>query len=559
MESWSRISEGKGFVSEETISHTDSLSRSRNTLMGWELKIPCTFGSNVLVSGKQAIESQGFGELGFSEMMGKHFSNNPIRDVLSGKVYGERSTNTTSMATPNLFSGEDESSSKLSSSIVDSNSKDSSLIDLKLGRLADNRDFHDSKFSKGHPILSSSESSTPPKRMRVSGLYSQTVYCQVYGCNKDLSSSKDYHKRHKVCEAHSKTAKVIVNGREQRFCQQCSRFHLLAEFDDGKRSCRKRLAGHNERRRKPQVGIHSGRADRLLQSYNGSRFQDNMLTTASFICQEILPSGILDAENYGTNDWCRHLKVEDATHYRPLSGVPVTNGHLPLKPAFPSYDIGKRYPPFHDNGTNSLTGNIIIENGSQYSHDMRGLNSGSHSMFHETTTLGSEDFNVFNTASAVHGLSGISDSGCALSLLSSQSQKSSSHLSGIPMASPLVMPDRHTNYRLVQGSENLIGGCSHASSSGVSNKFPSSGMNSGAGTHLGPILLCNGSDTDDFGISDGIFQGSDFVNAKDRLSCEDGTTIDLLQLSSQLQRVEDQRQSMQVKLESDAFCCLRIT
>lgn len=47
------------------------------------------------------------------------------------------------------------------------------------------------------------------------------------------------------------------------------RFHLLGEFDDGKRSCRKRLAGHNQRRRKPQVGIHSGRGGRLLQSYNG--------------------------------------------------------------------------------------------------------------------------------------------------------------------------------------------------------------------------------------------------------------------------------------------------
>lgn len=28
------------------------------------------------------------------------------------------------------------------------------------------------------------------------------------------------------------------------------RFHVLSEFDDTKRSCRKRLAGHNERRRK---------------------------------------------------------------------------------------------------------------------------------------------------------------------------------------------------------------------------------------------------------------------------------------------------------------------
>lgn len=30
------------------------------------------------------------------------------------------------------------------------------------------------------------------------------------------------------------------------------RFHLLAEFDEGKRSCRRRLAGHNRRRRKTQ-------------------------------------------------------------------------------------------------------------------------------------------------------------------------------------------------------------------------------------------------------------------------------------------------------------------
>lgn len=30
------------------------------------------------------------------------------------------------------------------------------------------------------------------------------------------------------------------------------RFHLLSEFDNGKRSCRKRLADHNRRRRKSQ-------------------------------------------------------------------------------------------------------------------------------------------------------------------------------------------------------------------------------------------------------------------------------------------------------------------
>lgn len=107
--------------------------------------------------------------------------------------------------------------------------------------------------------------------------------CQVEGCNRSLSDAKEYHRRHKVCELHSKAPRVTVQGVEQRFCQQCSRyvlwhlisyfsainsfviyiliyislyvicncrFHVISEFDDAKRSCRRRLAGHNERRRK---------------------------------------------------------------------------------------------------------------------------------------------------------------------------------------------------------------------------------------------------------------------------------------------------------------------
>ncbi|CAH2067610.1 unnamed protein product [Thlaspi arvense] len=76
--------------------------------------------------------------------------------------------------------------------------------------------------------------------------------CQVDNCKEDLSLAKDYHRRHKVCEVHSKATKALVGKQMQRFCQQCSRFHLLSEFDEGKRSCRRRLAGHNRRRRKTQ-------------------------------------------------------------------------------------------------------------------------------------------------------------------------------------------------------------------------------------------------------------------------------------------------------------------
>ncbi|KAB2095758.1 hypothetical protein ES319_A01G061500v1 [Gossypium barbadense] len=74
--------------------------------------------------------------------------------------------------------------------------------------------------------------------------------CQVEKCGVDLSVAKRYHRRHKVCEIHAKAPIVVVAGIRQRFCQQCSRFHELSEFDEAKRSCRSRLAGHNERRRK---------------------------------------------------------------------------------------------------------------------------------------------------------------------------------------------------------------------------------------------------------------------------------------------------------------------
>ncbi|EMS67887.1 Squamosa promoter-binding-like protein 13 [Triticum urartu] len=82
--------------------------------------------------------------------------------------------------------------------------------------------------------------------------------CQAERCGADLSEAKRYHRRHKVCEAHAKAAVVVVAGLRQRFCQQCSRFHELLEFDDQKRSCRRRLAGHNERRRKSSAEANGG-------------------------------------------------------------------------------------------------------------------------------------------------------------------------------------------------------------------------------------------------------------------------------------------------------------
>jgi len=52
---------------------------------------------------------------------------------------------------------------------------------------------------------------------------------------------------------------IVCEGRRQRFCQQCGRFHDLASFDGDKRSCRPRLQRHNARRRKKADVTESSR------------------------------------------------------------------------------------------------------------------------------------------------------------------------------------------------------------------------------------------------------------------------------------------------------------
>ncbi|XP_010264333.1 PREDICTED: squamosa promoter-binding-like protein 8 [Nelumbo nucifera] len=97
---------------------------------------------------------------------------------------------------------------------------------------------------------------------------SNSPRCQAEGCNADLTHAKHYHRRHKVCEFHSKASTVLAGGLTQRFCQQCSRFHLLSEFDQGKRSCRKRLADHNRRRRKSQPQQQTQQQQQQVQLEN---------------------------------------------------------------------------------------------------------------------------------------------------------------------------------------------------------------------------------------------------------------------------------------------------
>lgn len=88
---------------------------------------------------------------------------------------------------------------------------------LKLGSFMD--DPTEQRSLKRASNLVSSPSG-PSKKLNGA----QKLSCLVDGCRADLSSCREYHKRHRVCENHSKAPIVCVKGEEKRFCQQCSRY-----------------------------------------------------------------------------------------------------------------------------------------------------------------------------------------------------------------------------------------------------------------------------------------------------------------------------------------------
>ncbi|XP_016476533.1 squamosa promoter-binding-like protein 7 isoform X2 [Nicotiana tabacum] len=196
--------------------------------------------------------------------------------------------------------------------------------------------------------------------------------CQVEGCQVALVNAKAYHRRHKVCAMHAKAPKVVVLGLEQRFCQQCSRFHLVSEFDESKRSCRRRLAGHNERRRKssqdhytntrnPSQGnyrnlaVNEGRAHSLLSPKNDSWIsKGNLPARCSATINELIAESRatrLDQQLIIDKDWHRHQ------HY------PMENLSIQLKNRS-STDHNREHVVLKSNGwgrANDAAGNLTLD------------------------------------------------------------------------------------------------------------------------------------------------------------------------------------------------------
>eukprot|EP00242_Pyramimonas_sp_CCMP2087_P006369 CAMPEP_0198207578 /NCGR_PEP_ID=MMETSP1445-20131203/11008_1 /TAXON_ID=36898 /ORGANISM="Pyramimonas sp., Strain CCMP2087" /LENGTH=894 /DNA_ID=CAMNT_0043880657 /DNA_START=289 /DNA_END=2973 /DNA_ORIENTATION=- len=66
--------------------------------------------------------------------------------------------------------------------------------------------------------------------------------CRVPDCpHADLRSGPRYCRSHRICEYHIKCLHVYFNDAAYRFCQKCTRFHVVEEFEEEKHTCRQGL------------------------------------------------------------------------------------------------------------------------------------------------------------------------------------------------------------------------------------------------------------------------------------------------------------------------------
>jgi len=80
------------------------------------------------------------------------------------------------------------------------------------------------------------------------------IVIKVVGCEYNMEIASIFYQRNRCCPDHASMPSVALQQADGstdhcRFCQKCGKFQSLSEFDGSKRSCRRQLLEHNERRK----------------------------------------------------------------------------------------------------------------------------------------------------------------------------------------------------------------------------------------------------------------------------------------------------------------------
>ena len=105
-----------------------------------------------------------------------------------------------------------------------------------------------------------------------------TIRCTVDDCNEPCVSV--YCKRYHTCREHIGALRVVRGGAEVRFCQRCSSFQPIADFDGDRHTCRDALRAYNLARRemrktnknkRKEAAAAAGDADGVKRGAKGAK------------------------------------------------------------------------------------------------------------------------------------------------------------------------------------------------------------------------------------------------------------------------------------------------
>ena len=208
-----------------------------------------------------------------------------------------------------------------------------------------------------------------------------------------------------------------------------------------------------------------------------------------------------------------------------LAGTKYLGSSLQNKPQFPFQDIFQSsilFPGKH--AQISQSGRVKLEEDSIYSSQLTA-----------PITLDQES------------------SSCALSLLSDQSQYLSHHAACNPLTSHRVFSGICIPNRDGQISETPLR-ISSADKHAPNESFPCNTTSKEVIKNRSAATFSNTGHALRVHHGDDICQPSELFSIKHSLSSEHAATVDLFQLSSHLQRVEQQRNSVLVKWENEDYC-----
>lgn len=144
----------------------------------------------------------------------------------------------------------------------------------------------------------------------------------------------------------------------------------------------------------------------------------------------------------------------------------------------------------------------------------------------------------------------VSNSSCALSLLSAHSDDSSRQTTKVGLSPPSTIHGCQVQHRADQ-TVGVVGSLERY----TPDVLYSRGTNTMEVDQIGSVNFSDANHPDFKVQRDGTLPASNLFSAKYRVSPEHGSTVDLLQLSSHLQRVEQQRNSVYVKPENEESSC----